>query len=85
MKAKEFRKSLDYATGYNPAYNERTYTESQVDDISEKFSEHQNKELIEEIKLLKLQLNDDMDLPYIDMKPISRKKYKLTEIKANKK
>ena len=48
-------------------------------------SESKNKELIEENELLKLQLNDDMDLPYIDMKPISRKKYKLTEIKANKK
>ena len=49
------------------------------------YLEFQNKELTKKIKLLKLQLNDDMDLPYIDMKPISRKKYKLTEIKTDKK
>lgn len=50
MKAEEFRESLDIHTGYNPAYNERTYTESQVDDIMLKFSEHQNKALIEQLK-----------------------------------
>ena len=42
--------------------------------------EFQNKELIEEITDLKAQLNDDGEIPFVDI-PIEKTRYKLTEIK----
>ncbi len=57
---------------------------SEVLDLMRGFELEQNKKLAAENKELKLQINNDGELPFIDPKPISRKRYKLVEIKDKK-
>ena len=67
----------------NPAWDKSkplTFTKSEMFDFATQFAENENKKLIEKIEDLEEQLNDDGEIPFVDL-PGKITKYKLTKIK----
>lgn len=80
MKAKEFlEKNYSLTLGF-PLPERTTLKMSALEYLMEDYVNDETKELIEKIEDLEEQLNDDGEIPFVDI-PVKTTKYKLTEIK----